>query len=175
MSELTRIIRERRSIRKFKPDMVPKELIGEIIEAGIYAASGRGKQASAVIAVTNKELRDRIADENRKIGGWDEGFDPFYGAPVILIVVADKEIPTAVYDGSLTLGNMMLKAHELGLGSCWIHRAKEEFDGGFGKEILEKAGLNGNFEGVGHLALGYADCDLPDIPERMDNRVFYID
>ena len=175
MSELTKIIRERRSIRKFKPDMVSKDLINEIIEAGIYAASGRGKQASVVIAVTNKELRDRISDENRRIGGWEEGFDPFYGAPVILIVIADREIPTAVYDGSLTLGNMMLKAHELGLGTCWIHRAKEEFDSGFGKDILAELGIKGDFEGVGHLALGYADCALPDIPERNDNRIFYID
>lgn len=175
MSELTKVIRERRSIRKFKPDMVSKDLINEIIEAGIYAASGRGKQASVVIAVTNKELRDRIASENCRIGGWEEGFDPFYGAPVILIVIADREVPTAVYDGSLTLGNMMLKAHELGLGTCWIHRAKEEFDSDFGKEILSQLGIKGNFEGVGHLALGYADCELPDIPDRNDNRVFFID
>ena len=175
MSELTKVIKERRSIRKFKPDMVSKDLINEIIEAGIYAASGRGKQASVVIAVTNKELRDRISDENRRIGGWEEGFDPFYGAPVILIVIADREVPTAVYDGSLTLGNMMLKAHELGLGTCWIHRAKEEFDSDFGKEILSKLGIKGSFEGVGHLALGYADCNLPDIPDRNGNRVFYID
>ena len=175
MSQLTKIIRERRSIRKFKPDMVPKDMIKEIIEAGIYAASGRGKQAPAVIAVTNRELRDRISAENRKIGGWEEGFDPFYGAPVILIVIADKEIPTAVYDGSLTLGNMMLKAHELGLGTCWIHRAREEFESDLGKEILASLGIKGSFEGVGHLALGYADCALPDIPPRNDNRVFYID
>ena len=175
MSELTKIIKERRSIRKFKPDMVSKDMIDQIIEAGIYAASGRGKQSPVVIAVTNKELRDRISSENCKIGGWEEGFDPFYGAPVILIVIADKEIPTAVYDGSITLGNMMLKAHELGLGSCWIHRAKEEFDSSFGKDILDKLGIKGNFEGVGHLALGHADCDLPAVPERNADRVFYID
>ena len=175
MSELTKIIKERRSIRKFKSDTVSKELINEIIEAGIYAASGRGKQSSVVIAVTNKELRDRIVAENCKIGGWEEGFDPFYGAPVILIVIADRSVPTAVYDGSLTLGNMMLKAHELGLGSCWIHRAKEEFDSEFGREILKKLGIEGDFEGVGHLALGYADCGVPDIPARNDSRVFYVE
>lgn len=175
MSELTKIIKERRSIRKFKSNMVPKDLINEVIEAGIYAASGRGKQASLVIAVTNKELRDRIVAENCKIGGWEENFDPFYNAPVILIVIADRNIPTAVYDGSLTLGNMMLKAHELGLGSCWIHRAKEEFDSEFGKDILKQLGIEGDFEGVGHLALGYADCDLPEIPERNNNRVFFIE
>lgn len=173
MSKLTKIIKERRSIRKFKPDMVSKDLINEIIEAGIYAASGRGLQSTVVIAVTNKELRDKISAENCRIGGWEAGFDPFYGAPVILIVIADKTVPTAVYDGSLSLGNMMLKAHELGLGSCWIHRAKEEFDSGFGRDILNGLGIEGDFEGVGHLALGYSDCELPAIPERNANRVFY--
>jgi len=175
MSELLNIIKERRSIRKFKPDMVSKELIDQVIEAGIYAASGMGKQAPVVIAVTNKEFRDKIAEENRKVGGWEAGFDPFYGAPVILIVVSNKEAVTDVYDGSLTLGNMMLMAHELGLGSCWIHRAKEEFESDFGKDILKKLGITGDFEGVGHLALGYPDCVLPAVPARKDNRVYYID
>ena len=123
MNDLTNIIKERRSIRKFTSQLPDKSLIDQVIEAGIYAASGRGKQAPVVIAVTNKELRHRIMEENCAIGGWDKGFDPFYGAPVILLVIAPEEIPTSVYDGSLTLGNMMLKAHELGLGTCWIHRA----------------------------------------------------
>lgn len=175
MDKLMDIIKERRSIRKYKPDMVPKEMIEQVIEAGIYAASGRGLQAPVVIAVTNRELRDRIAEENRRIGGWEEGFDPFYGAPVILIVVADKEARTGVYDGSVTLANMMLAAHGLGLGSCWIHRAKEEFDGDFGKGILKDLGIEGEFEGVGHLALGLPDCDLPKIPARKENRVYYVE
>ncbi len=175
MSELTNIIKERRSIRKFKSDPVPKELISQIAEAGTYAASGKGLQSSKIIAVTNKTLRDRISEENRKIGGWSEGFDPFYGAPVILIVIADKEIPTAVYDGSLTLGNMLLKTHELGLGGIWIHRAKQEFDSDFGKEILQGLGIEGEFEGIGHLALGYIDGENPPVPERKENRVFFIE
>ncbi|MBQ8825065.1 MAG: nitroreductase [Ruminococcus sp.] len=175
MSELTDIIKKRRSIRKFKSDSVPKELIDKVIEAGVYAASGRGKQAPVVIAVTNTELREKIVKANSKIGGWAEDFDPFYNAPVILIVIADSQVSTAVYDGSLTLGNMMLKAHELGLGSCWIHRAKQEFESELGQEILSMIGLEGNFEGIGHLALGYPDVEVTDIPEIKENRIFYID
>ncbi len=175
MSELMTIIKERRSIRRFKPDPVPKELIDKIMEAGLFAASGMGKQAPIIIAVTNRELRDRIAEENRKIGGWGEGFDPFYGAPVILIVASNLEARTATYDGSVTLGNMMLMAHELGLGTCWIHRAKEEFASDFGKEILDSLGVEGDYEGVGHLALGYIEGDMPAAHPRKPGRTFYIE
>jgi hypothetical protein len=154
---------------------VPKELIDKIMEAGLFAASGMGKQAPIIIAVTNRELRDRIAEENRRIGGWGEGFDPFYGAPVILIVASNLEARTAAYDGSVTLGNMMLMAHELGLGTCWIHRAKEEFASDFGKEILDSLGIEGDYEGVGHLALGYIDGDMPEAHPRKPGRTFYIE
>ncbi len=175
MIELTSIIKLRRSIRKFKSDPVSREDIDQIIEAGIYAASGMNLQSSKIIAVTNPEFRKTITDENRKIGGWAEGFDPFYGAPVILIVIADKNVRTAVYDGSLTLGNMMLKAHELGLGGVWIHRAKEEFDNEFGKNLIKHLGIEGDFEGIGHLAVGYIDGENPPVLARKENRVFYID
>jgi nitroreductase len=116
----------RRSVRKYKTDMIPRDIIERIVEAGTYAANGRGHQASIILAVTNKELRDKLSEMNRKIGGWDEGFDPFYGAPVVLVVLAEKDWPTHVYDGSLVMGNLMLAAHTEGIGSCWIHRAKEE-------------------------------------------------
>ena len=175
MQNLLDLMKERRSIKKYKKDvMVPEDLINQVIEAGIYGASGRGKQSPVIIAVTNKELRDRIAEKNRQIGGFPDGMDPFYGAPVILIVIADNTVTTPVYDGSISLANMMLMAHDLGLGSCWIHRAKEEFEDDFGKEILKDLGIEGDFIGVGHLALGYADVELPPIPPRKENRVYYI-
>ena len=175
MQNLLDLMKERRSIKKYKADvMVPEKMINQVIEAGLYAASGRGKQSPVIIAVTKKELRDKIAEKNRQIGGFPEDVDPFYGAPVILIVIADATVNTPVYDGSLSLGNMMLMAHELGLGSCWIHRAREEFDDDFGKEILKDLGIEGEFVGVGHLALGYADMELPSIPPRKENRVYYV-
>ena len=175
MQNLLDLIKERRSIKKYKTDvMVSEELINQVIEAGLYAASGRGKQSPVIIAVTNKELRDKIAEKNRQIGGFPEGTDPFYGAPVILIVIADANVNTPVYDGSISLANMMLMAHDLGLGSCWIHRAREEFEDDFGKDILKDLGIEGEFVGVGHLALGYADTELPPIPPRKENRVYYI-
>ena len=175
MNEAYENIMTRRSVRKYKPDMVERDLIEKVVEAGIYAPTGHGVQSSVVIAVTDRKLRDEIAEENRKIEGWKEGFDPFYGAPVILIVVASRESPNAVYDGSVTLENMMLAAHSLGLATCWIHRAKQEFDSDFGKGILKTLGLEGDYEGIGHLALGYADGSLPKAAKRKENRIFYIE
>ena len=173
MNDIIKAMEERRSIRKFKADMPKKEDIEQIIEAGLYAANGMGKQAVITIAVTNKELRDKISKANCKIGGWKEGFDPFYGAPVILIVLAQKDWVNRVYDGSLVMGNMMLAAHSLGLGSIWIHRAKEEFEQEEWKKLLKDIGAEGEWEGIGHCAVGYIDGDSPKAAPRKDGRVFW--
>ena len=157
MNQTIKDMLERRSIRKFKPDMIPKEIIDQIIEAGLYAANGRGHQASIIVAVTNKELRDKISAVNCKIGGWSQDFDPFYGAPVLLIVLAEKDWPTHIYDGSLVMGNLMLAAHTLGIGSCWIHRAKEEFEMEEYKDLLKSLGIEGEYEfsGAADAATGH--------------------
>ena len=141
MSEVLEKMKSRRSIRKYKPDMVPQEILDQIIEAGLYAASGMGQQNTVIVQVTNMELRDKISSMNCEIGGWKEGFDPFYGAPAMMIVLAKKDWPNRVYDGSLVMGNLMLAAHDLGIGSCWIHRAKEEFETEWGQELLKSLGI----------------------------------
>lgn len=174
MNETLKVLETRRSCRNFKPDMISEEELQEIIKAGTYAPTGMGKQSPLIIAVTNKELRDQIAEENRKIGGWKEGFDPFYGAPVILIVLADRTCRTHVYDGSLVMGNLMNAAESLGVASIWIHRAKEEFDSEFGKKILTDLGIEGDYEGIGHCALGYAAEEPKDAAARKENYVYYI-
>ncbi len=166
-------MKSRRSIRKFKPDMISKEAIDQIISAGTYAATGMNKQSPIIIAVTNKEVRDRLSKLNAEIMGTTG--DPFYGAPVVLIVLADKNRPTRVYDGSLVMGNLMLAAHALGIGSCWIHRAKEEFERPEGKALLESLGIEGEYEGIGHCVLGYADGEYPKASERKGNWAYYID
>ena len=134
MSDVLETIKSRRSIRKYKSDMVPQDKLEKIIEAGTYAATGMGKQSPIIVAVTNKELRDKLSAMNAQMMGTNT--DPFYGAPVVLIVLADKSRPTYLYDGSLVMGNLMLEAEAQGIGSCWIHRAKEEFESEEGKEIL---------------------------------------
>ena len=173
MSEVLDKIKSRRSIRKYRSDMIPQDKLEKIIEAGTYAATGMGKQSPIIIAVTNKELRDKLSAMNAKIMGVDN-MDPFYGAPVVLIVLADKSRPTCVYDGSLVMGNLMLAAHNEGVGSCWIHRAKEEFESDEGKEILRSLGIEGEYEGIGHCALGYTEGEYPEGHERKDNWVYYI-
>ncbi len=166
-------MKTRRSCRAFKADPLPRELVEQVAEAGLWAASGMGRQSVRIVAVTDKALRDRFAEANRAIGGWPEGFDPFYGAPVILAVVADQAVPTAVYDGSLALGNLMLAAHSLGLASIWIHRAKEEFESDEGKAFLKSLGFEGDWVGVGHCALGYAADPLPPPPPRRPGRIVW--
>lgn len=136
MSDVLKAMEERRSIRKYKADMVPQEIIDKIIEAGLYAASGKGTQNTIIIQVTNKELRDKISEMNCKIGGWEEGFDPFYGAPAMLIVLAKKDWPTGIYDGSLVMGNLMLAAHDLGIGSCWFTVQKKNLKQNGAKNFL---------------------------------------
>ena len=168
-------IKTRRSVKRYKPDPVPAELLEKVLEAGTFAATGRNRQAPIILAVTNKELRNKIAKQNAEIMGMNGEFDPFYGAPVILVVLADKTVSTHIYDGSLVLGNMMLAAHALGLGSCWIHRAKEEFENEEGKELLKSLGIEGEYEGIGHLALGYAESELPAAKPRKENWVYKID
>lgn len=173
MNEVLEAMEQRRSVRKYKPDPVPREIIDRIVRAGTYAASGMGRQETIIVAVTNRELRDRLSKMNAAYGGWKPEFDPFYGAPAVLIVLADKSWPTRVYDGSLVMGNLMLAAHALGIGSCWIHRAREEFDSDEGKAILRDLGIEGEYEGIGHCILGYPEGELPEAAARRENRVFY--
>jgi len=172
MNEVLKTIKERRSCRKFKPDMLPDETIQQICEAGSYAATGMNRQSPVIIAVRDKQLRDKLSVMNAKIMG-REGFDPFYGAPVILIVLADKNVSTHVYDGSLVMGNLMLAAQSLDIGSIWIHRAKEEFESEEGKAILKELGIEGDYEGIGHCAIGYPASE-PNAPApRKENYIYF--
>lgn len=175
MNEVIKAMKERRSIRKFKAEMPLKADLEQIVEAGLYAANGRGRQAVITIAVTDKELRNKLSAVNNEIMGGPEGNDPFYGAPAILIVLANKEVPTAPYDGSLVMGNLMLAAHSLGFGSIWIHRAKEEFEMPEYQKLLKDLGIEGEWEGIGHCAVGYIDGENPAAAPRNDGRVFWVE
>ena len=172
MNEVIRAMLERRSIRKFKPEVPKKEDLEQIIEAGLYAANGMGRQAAIVVAVTNREIIEKLSKVNAEIWG-KEGIDPFYGAPAILIVLAEKDWGNAAYDGSLVMGNLMLAAHSLGLGSIWINRAKQEFEMEEWKAWLKSIGVEGEWQGVGHCAVGYIDGDIPKAAPRKSNRVFW--
>lgn len=174
MNAVLENIKTRRSVRRFKPDMVETAKLEKIIEAGTYAPTGHGSQSPIIIAVTKKEVRDRLAKLNAEILGVNS--DPFYGAPVVLIVLADKSQPTYVYDGSLVMGNLMLAAHSLGVDSCWIHRAKEEFERPEGKDFLASLDIHGDYEGIGHCILGYGvDDSATAAKPRKNNYVYFVD
>ena len=154
MAETLSTLKTRRSCRAYKPELIEEEKLNAIIEAGTYAATGMGRQSPIIIAVTDRAFRDKLSKMNAAIMGSDR--DPFYGAPELLIVLANKAVRTYVYDGSLVMGNMMNAAADLGVASCWIHRAKEAFESEEGKAILKELGIEGEYEGIGHLILGYA-------------------
>lgn len=171
MNEVIKNIVERRSVKKYKNIPVEENLIDEIVMAGTYAPSGMNRQSPIILAITNQEVRDNIASINAKIMETD--IDPFYGAPVVLVVLADKNCPTHVYDGSLVMENMMLAAHSLGLGSCWIHRAKETFETEEGREILKNLGIEGEYEGIANCILGYPD-EVKEASPRKENYIYKI-
>lgn len=164
----------RRSIRKYRDEMIPKETIEEIVKAGMYAPTGMNTQSPIILAITNKEMRDKLENLNARIMGREDS-EPFYGAPVVLVVLVDKTKKTAIYDGSLVMGNLMNAAHSLGVGSCWIHRAKEEFELEEGKALLKSLGIQGDYEGIGHCILGYVDGNEPEPAPRKESYVYYID
>ena len=178
-------MKARRSCRAFSSQMPERELIEKICEAGTWAPTGHGKQSPILVAISRKELRDRLSAMNARI--WSnlkvqrgetpapEGFDPFYGAPVVLLVLADRTVPTYLYDGCAVLTNLANAAEAVGLASCWIHRAKEEFDSEEGKALLREHGIEGDYEGIDPLVLGYPAKDIPSPLPRKADYVRFVD
>lgn len=167
------MLKTRRSIRYYQDRIPEKELLDKVLEAGTYAPTGRNNQAPIIVAVTNKEMRDKLSKLNAQVMGSEN--DPFYGAPVVLVVLANRSFDTYIYDGSLVMGNLMNAAHAVGLGSCWIHRAKEVFDSPEGKELLKEWGIEGDYEGIGNCIIGYIDGTAPEAKPRKDNYIYWVE
>lgn len=163
----------RRSIRSYKSEMPSKDVIEEICKVGTFAPTGMNRQSPIIIAVTDKAMRDKLSSLNAAVLNSDS--DPFYGAPVVLVVLADSSVPTWKEDGSLVMGNLMNAAHAKGLGSCWIHRAKEVFETEEGKAILAELGIQSDYVGIGNCILGYIDGNYPTARPRKDNYIFWIE
>lgn len=172
MKNAMEVLLTRRSIRNFNDKSIPEDVLNKILEAGTYAPTAMGMQKPIVIAITDKKVRDEVSRENAKIMG-REGTDPFYGAPVILLVAVEN-YPNAVYGGSCVMDNLLNAAWAMGVGSCWIHRAKEELESDFGKKLLKSLGIVGDYIGVGHAALGYFDGEPPLPKPRKENYIYRI-
>jgi nitroreductase len=165
------LLKSRRSIRRYKPEQVSEDLLDAVLEAGLYAASGMNTQNTVMVAVRDKETRDQLSRMNAAVLG--SAGDPFYGAPCVIVVLAYPERYTWVEDGSLVMGNLMNAAYEAGLGSCWIHRAQQMFDGEEGKALLRKWGLSEQLRGIGNCILGFA-AEEPAAKPRLDGRIVKI-
>ena len=172
MAETLATLKTRRSCRAYRPEHVEEEKLQAILEAGTYAATGMGRQSPIILVIRDQEIRRQLTKLNAAAMGMD--MDPFYGAPELIVVLANKDIPTYVYDGSLVMGNMMNAAADLGVASCWIHRAKEEFESEEGKAVLKKLGIEGNYEGIGNLILGYAAAPAVEPAPRKANYVYNV-
>ncbi len=166
-------LKNRRSCRSYQPRQIAEEELQQVLEAGMYAPTGRGAQAPVIVVVQDRETIDALRRQNATILGNPEA-DPFYGAPTVLIVLADRSRPTYLYDGSCVMDNLLNAAQAVGLGACWIHRAKEEFDSPEGKALLERWGIQGDYEGIGHCVLGYRADAVPAPAPRKENYVYYV-
>lgn len=167
------VLNTRRSIKGYKSDMPSQQQIEEITKAGMAAPTGMGMQSPLIVVVKNKELRDELSKMNAEVLGANA--DPFYGAPVVIIVLADKSRNTYLYDGSLVMGNMLNAAHAVGLGACWIHRAKEVFATERGKQLLKEWGIEGDYEGIGHVVVGYPAVEPKEAKPRKADYVRVIE
>ena len=172
-NETLETIKNRRSCRAYKPGQITDEELNAVLEAGTYAASAMGRQSAKIVVVQDAATRAQLTRMNAAVMGTNN--DPMYAAPTILVVLADANSKNAVQDGSLVMGNLMLAAHSLGLGSIWIHRAKEEFERPEYQALLKKLGIEGEWEGIGHCAVGYIDGEAPKAAKRKDNRVFWVE
>lgn len=164
-NELLKGIKERRSCRKFKAEQIKDCELDTVLEAATFAPTGRNLQAPKMVVVQDKETIEFLRKLNAEAMGSPEA-DPFYGAPTVVIVFSDKNVSTHLEDGSLVLGSLMLAAHAVGLGSCWIHRARQMFETEEGKALMKKWGVSEDYVGIGNCILGYADCELPEARPR---------
>lgn len=171
--EMIRLLCERRSVRSYQYKQVDEATLNEILKAGTYAPSGRGRQSALMVVVQDPETREILRKMNARIMG-REDMDPFYGAPTVVVVLADRRIPTYLEDGCLVMGNLMNAAHAMDVDSCWIHRAKEEFETEEGKSLLRKWGIGEDYVGIGHCILGYGDCEAPTAAERKEQYIYRI-
>lgn len=154
-NEVLKAIKERRSIRRFKKEQVSDAELNTVLEAGTWAPTGMGTQDPFIVAVQDERQKAILSGINAEIMGAKS--DPFYGAPTQVYVFASAGNPNNVKDGSLVLGSMMLAAHSIGLGSCWINRVDKMVDYDEVKELMKSWHLPEGLMGVGSLALGYPD------------------
>lgn len=174
MNEVTKILCERRSIRKFKSEQIPKDVLEEILKCGIYAPSGKNKQSAKIVVIQNKKMIEDIAKVNGSFVN-KANLNPFYGAPTLVIVFADKNISTYIEDGCAVISNILNSSFSLGVDSCWVHRAKETFETEFGQELMKGWGLSQDYVGIGNVVLGYRDMILPPPFPRKEDYIVWVD
>lgn len=173
MNETLQTLTQRRSCRAFTDRQVEEDVLQQILTAGSYAANGRGGQSARIVALQDPAEIAALERMNAGVLGQPDAH-PFFGAPTVCVILAAAGASTAVEDGALVIGNLMNAAWSLGVGSCWIHRAREEFATPEGKALLKKWGIAGDYIGVGHCILGYPAKPFAPAAPRKENYIVRI-
>ena len=172
MNETLNNLKTRRSIRSYLPKQVEKDVLDQVLEAGTFAPTGGGKQVPIIVSVQDPATVKQLSRMNAQVIGNDS--DPYYGAPTVLIVLAERARATYLLDGASVMTTLVNAAHAVGLGSCWIHRAKEMFESEEGKVLLQKWGIEGDYEGIGQVVLGYAAAPANQPAPRKENYIIRV-
>lgn len=171
MNPTLQSLKTRRSCRRYKAEQITREELEAVLEAGTYAPTGHGTQSPQMVVVQDKELRNRLSVMNAAV--MDSTSDPFYGAPTAVIVFYDSSNANGFADGCMVMGNLLNAAHAVGLGSCYINRAREMFDTPEGEELKKSWGVAPQMRGVAICILGYADGGiLPAKPRKADYVIY---
>ena len=169
MNETISCLLNRRSVRAYRPEQIKPAELETILQAGLYAPSAMNLQPSIMLVIQDRETIAMLSRLNAMVMGRDT--DPFYGAPTVIVVLADKNAPNHVQDASLVMGNLMNAAFSLGVDSCWINRAREVFEMPEARALLREKGISDDYVGVGNCILGYRSGELPKAPPRREGRI----
>ena len=153
MNDLIQMFKTRRSCKAYTNKKVEESVLDAILEAGTYAPTGMGRQSPLIVCVQDQETRDKISQLNAAI--MKTAIDPFYGAPIVVVVFGDTRVPTYRDDANLVMGNLLNAAHAAGVDSCYIYRAREVFQTPEGQELMKQWGIDPAYEGIGNVILGY--------------------
>ncbi|MGB8218407.1 MAG: nitroreductase family protein [Candidatus Methanoperedens sp.] len=190
MKDIIEIIKTRRSVREYKEDQIPDEDIKFLIDCARYAPSGFNTQPWSFLVIKNKDVMRKISEHGKKsmipmlepmkdvspkardflVFLKTKGTDMFYNAPLLIIILGNKNAPTVDYDCPMAAQNMMLAAHSKGIGSCWIGGVQPALmDEGFLKEL----GAPEGYKAIAPLIFGYPKGKT-EVPDKIEPQVKWL-
>lgn len=172
-NETLQTLKNRRSCRAFKPEAIPEDVLNAVLDAGTWAPNAWDKQSASIIAIRDEASRAVLTHLSQELAAeaGEDTPDPLYGAPVVVLITAEKDSESGLEDGSLVAGNIMNAAQSVGLGSCWVNTARKILEMPIGKAMLMKWGVTEPVTGVAFVVLGWP-TEKPEEPRaRKENYI----